>query len=98
MKHKKYFQLSDGVRLLSAGILYLLTEALKRIFKANAGTLFPKYREYSKAWMKIKADLVSIVPFSVWDIFCLAGILLAIVLFIRVLVKNRKALLSSGLI
>ncbi len=93
MKRKRYFQLSDGVRLSVAGLLYVMTEVLKRVFKANAGTLFPKYRELSKAWMKIKADVVSVVPFALWDIFFFLGIIAAVFLFVWIMIKNRKALI-----
>ena len=84
---------ATGGRLLAAGGLAALSQAMMLAFSRHADVVFPAYRNLSKALMGALAQLMSVAPCALWDIGALVLVLVALVSLVHRLAR-REGLLA----
>ena len=77
-------------RLIISSLLLLVNLALYFLFRKDAGSFFPAYRNMTRQWMKVLSSVTGLVRFSLWDIILLILFVLFIYSVIRIIRKKDK--------
>ena len=62
---------------------------------SSAGAIFPAYRQLSKAWIGLLAQVMSVAPIALWDI---AYVVLALLFVVALVRRMRRRLPISSVI
>ena len=77
-------------RLIISSLLLLVNLILYFLFRKDAGSFFPAYRNMTRQWMKVLSSVTGLVRFSLWDIILLILFVLFIYSVIRIIRKKDK--------
>ena len=78
------------VRLILSLGLVLATFGLMFLFDRFPGWFFPWYREVSRFLLKIISNVVSIVPFALWEVLIVLLVLGILATLVVVIIKRKK--------
>ncbi len=83
---------------IAAAVLLAASFALRQLFAYLGTSLFPAYRNISRAWISLLAHLMSIVPVALWDILALALIAVVVAVLVRCIRRRRGFALWAAVV